>query len=97
MNTLTTRTYAHARMHVHMAGRRHGEDLPLEPCNWGCDYTFTYTYNIYVCIYMYAIMMLIWGMEKPRLFGACPSTMENDDFGYAPGMRQTKKSASQVT
>ena len=42
MNTLTTRTYAHARMHGHMAGRRHGEDLPLGPCNWGCDYTFTY-------------------------------------------------------
>ena len=50
MNTLTTRTYAHARMHVHMAGRRHGEDLPLGPCNWGCDYTFTY---IYMCVYIY--------------------------------------------
>ena len=87
MNTLTTRTYAHARMHGHMAGRRHGEDLPLGPCNWGCDYTFTYIY-IYVCIYMYAIMTLIWGMEKPRLFGACPSAMEKRRFwvcaGYAP-------------
>ena len=33
-------------------------------------------------------MTLIWGMEKPRLFGACPSAMEKRRFwvcaGYAP-------------
>ena len=30
-------------------------------------------------------MTLIWGMEKPRLFGACPSAMEKRRFGVCAG------------
>ena len=35
-----------------------------------------------------------WGMDKIM---NVHQPWKNDDFGYAPGMRQSKKSASQVT